>query len=61
MLTKTAIAHFGTQTALARALSITRSAVSQWGREVPALRQFQIERVTSGKLRARSFPTRERR
>ena len=54
MLTRDAIAHYGTQTALAAALNITRSAVSQWGRTVPELRQYQIELLTRGRLRART-------
>lgn len=45
-----AIAHFGTQTQLAKALGITHSSVSQWGEEIPELRAFQIERLTEGQL-----------
>ena len=53
MLTRDAVRHFGTLTALAAALGITRSAIYQWGRTVPELRQYQLESLTRGKLRAR--------
>lgn len=48
------IAHFGTATAAAKALGVTKGAVSQWATsgQIPALRQYQIERVTGGALRA---------
>lgn len=48
------IAHFGTATAAARALGVTKGAVSQWvtAGQIPSLRQYQIERVTGGALRA---------
>lgn len=52
-MTKTeAIKHFGSQSALARALSITQPSVAEWAEDLPALRQIQIERVTGGQLRA---------
>lgn len=44
----------GTQEATAKALGVTQGAVSQWvqaGR-VPLLRQYQIETLTHGALRA---------
>lgn len=47
-----AIQYFGSQTKLAQALSIAPASVSQWGDEVPELRAFQIERLTSGRLKA---------
>lgn len=53
MLTRDAVRHFGTLTALAAALGITRSAIYQWGRTVPELRQYQLEHLTGGKLQAR--------
>jgi DNA-binding transcriptional regulator YdaS (Cro superfamily) len=49
-----AIEHFGSQSALARALGIEPPSVAEWkanGR-IPPLRQFQIESVTGGKLKA---------
>lgn len=48
-MTKTdAIQLFGTQTALARALGLTDSAVSQWPEE---LTQERIDRVTGAAIR----------
>lgn len=43
MKTKDAIAAFGSAKALAEALQITQSAISQWGDDVPLLRAFQIK------------------
>lgn len=51
-MTKTqAIKHFGSVSALAKALSVTYEAVRQWD-DVPELRQYQIERITHGALKA---------
>lgn len=52
MLTKDAIAYFGSQAALARALGIKQPSVAEWGTHVPPLRQFQIERISKGELTA---------
>ena len=52
MLTKDAIDHFGSQTALAEALGIRQASVAGWGKTVPPLRQLQIQVLTNGKLRA---------
>jgi DNA-binding transcriptional regulator YdaS (Cro superfamily) len=52
MLTKDAIAHFGSQAGLARALNIKPPSVADWGETVPPLRQLQLEALTGGKLRA---------
>lgn len=46
-----AIKHFGSVTALAKALGVTYEAVRQWA-DVPELRQYQIERITKGVLKA---------
>ncbi len=52
-MTKTeAIEHFGNASAVAKALGLSRAAISGWGDEVPLLRQMQIERLTKGKLKA---------
>ncbi|NJI85524.1 Cro/CI family transcriptional regulator [Shewanella sp. Iso12] len=51
MKTSMAIAHFETATALAKALGITKSSVSQWGEHVPPLRAYQLERITNGQLK----------
>ena len=45
------LAYYGTQVQLAKTLGITQAAVAQW-REVPMLRQYQIERLTGGALKA---------
>ena len=45
------LAYYGTQRQLAQALGITQAAVAQW-REVPMLRQYQLERLTGGRLKA---------
>lgn len=47
------IKHFGSTRAIQDALGVTKSAVSQWrAAGVPALRQYQIQALTKGKLRA---------
>ena len=52
MKTQDAIKYFGTASRLARALGIERQAVSAWGEKIPSGRQFQIEVITKGKLKA---------
>lgn len=52
MKTKDAITHFGNKAKLAKALNISKSAITQWPDDVPELRAFQIERLTNGKLKA---------
>lgn len=52
MKTKDAISHFGNKLKLAKALNVSKSAISQWGDDVPELRAFQIERLTGGQLKA---------
>lgn len=44
------IAHFGSVSAVADALKIRGAAVSQWGETIPALRAYEIERITNGAL-----------
>ena len=51
MLTKDAIAHFGSVAALAKALGIARVAPYQWGERPPMRRQYEIERLTDGALK----------
>jgi len=47
------ISHFGSHSNLARALGVTRVAVTLWGTEgIPATRAIQIERITGGKFKA---------
>ncbi|NMX37305.1 Cro/Cl family transcriptional regulator [Pseudomonas veronii] len=47
-----AIHHFKGIAPLAKALGITYEAVRQWGEEIPELRQYQLELVTDGQLKA---------
>lgn len=47
-----AINHFKGIAPLAKALGITYEAVRQWGDEIPELRQYQLELVTNGQLKA---------
>ena len=51
-----AIAYFGSVSALAGSLGVTYEAVRQWG-EVPELRQYQLEHLTGGALKADHLPT----
>jgi transcriptional repressor of cell division inhibition gene dicB len=50
MLTEQVISHFGSATAVAEALKISISAVSQWGERVPPLRAAQIAHLTDGRI-----------
>ena len=45
-----AIKHFGTATALARALGIRLPSVSEWGELVPESRAYQLQVITAGAL-----------
>jgi transcriptional repressor of cell division inhibition gene dicB len=51
MLKSDVIKHFGGQGATARALGITKGAVSQWPDIVPRGSAYQVEVITAGKLR----------
>lgn len=46
------IEHFGSVTAVAKALELTTQAVSMWPETVPRNRQWQIDVLTDGKLKA---------
>lgn len=47
------IKHFGSQTAIARALSLSSPSVWEWQTNgIPDERQLEIERLTDGKLKA---------
>jgi len=52
MVKNDVIGFYGSQHEVARALGITRSAVSYWKDPLPALRQLQLERLTGGVLKA---------
>lgn len=56
MNTAQAVAHFGSKKKLAEALGISPSAVTLWADTIPTLRQFQIQMLTSGDLKAEAEP-----
>lgn len=53
MKTRTVVKHFGSKAAVAKALEISRAAVTRWGDDVPEGRAYQIELITGGALKAR--------
>jgi transcriptional repressor of cell division inhibition gene dicB len=57
MKTELAVDYFGTKAAIADALGIKRSAVSQWGKTIPQGRAYQLEVLTGGKLKANARNT----
>jgi|DEB0MinimDraft_10_1074344.scaffolds.fasta_scaffold134013_1 hypothetical protein len=53
MTYKQLIRHYGTQVNAAKAIGVTKGAVCQWQHTgVPILRQYQVELLTNGKLKA---------
>lgn len=48
--------HFGGVSQVAKALGLSYEAVRQWPESIPKLRQYELERITAGKL-AVSQPT----
>lgn len=52
MKTAAAIEFAGSPKALAELLTITPSAITQWGDEVPPARQLQLEKLSDGALTA---------
>ena len=52
MKTKNAIDHFGDVKTLASLLKVTPQAIYQWGEDVPEGRDFQLEVLSRGVLRA---------
>ena len=52
MTKQSAIDFFGSAAELARVLGVSKAAISQWGEQVPMRRQFEIEHVSGGALRA---------
>lgn len=52
MKTVDVIEYFGSQPKVAKALNITKQAISKWGDTVPELRQYQIEVITGGRLKS---------
>jgi DNA-binding transcriptional regulator YdaS (Cro superfamily) len=53
MKTVDAIRYFGTQAALAKALGVSKQAVSQWGDTIPDGRAYQLQVITGGRLKVR--------
>ena len=53
MTPKQVIEYFETQEKTAKALEVTQQSVAVWVKngEVPKLRQYQIEKITNGKLK----------
>lgn len=50
MKTADVIAHFGNSVKTAKALGITKSAVSQWGEYVPERIAYKVQFLTGGTL-----------
>ncbi len=47
-----AVQHYGSQAELARAVGVTHQACQYWrDHGIPELRQYQLERLTRGKLK----------
>ena len=61
-MTKTDLIKWaGSASKLARALDISPASVSEWPENgVPMSRQYQVERMTGGKLQASAWPTKRR-
>ncbi|MQT41380.1 Cro/Cl family transcriptional regulator [Pseudomonas sp. FSL R10-0765] len=56
MLTEDAITYFKSKSKVASALGISPAAVSQWGKHVPLLRQYQLQGLSGGFLKVSTFP-----
>lgn len=52
MTTQEAIDYCGGRKELAQALNIWPHAIGRWGKHPPELRQYQLERISKGKLQA---------
>lgn len=52
MTTQEAIDHFGDRRRLAEALGVWVTALYSWEERPPILRQYQLEVLTEGKLKA---------
>lgn len=52
MTKQQAIAFYGSATKLARALAVSKTAVSMWSEVIPIGRQYQLEVITHGRLKA---------
>lgn len=48
-----AVKHFGQKIDLAKALGVSPAAVTQWPEDgIPMRRQYELERITDGQLKA---------
>lgn len=56
MKTQEVIDHFGSKAAIAELLGCHKSTVSMWGDEPPLGRQYEIQALTKGKLKAAPKP-----
>lgn len=56
MKTKQVIKHYGSIKETAEAIGTSYEAVRKWGVYPPKLRQYQIESLTDGKLKAKNNP-----
>lgn len=54
MTKQEAIAALGSAKSLADALGITESAVSQWGDNVPILRQYQLKEMLNSRAKGQN-------
>lgn len=52
MKTVEVVKYFGSKPKVAKELKVTKQAIGKWGEEVPELRQYQLEVITSGKLKS---------
>ena len=57
MQTEIVIQHFGSAAKVAKALGISRAAISQWNEIVHELRAFQLEKITNGVLHVQHAET----
>lgn len=56
MTTQEAVNFYGTKAEIAKALGIDKAAISQWGEFPPLGRQYEIQSLTKGKLKASPKP-----
>ena len=61
MRKKDVIEHYGSETAVADALEISRRAVYAWGPVVPRTSAYELESLTKGKLKVDPKMYREQR
>jgi predicted transcriptional regulator len=54
MKTSDVIQFYKSKSLVAKALGISKAAVSLWGDEVPKLRAYELERLTDGALKVDS-------